>query len=195
MPINIDDIETIIKEMLKKDLLINPGTICSYMGIDPIVILPRSPTGEWVGSINNGKMIYNYLQTLRERRIKYRSNYKEAFDSYREGYENASRYDYDIGKMVYYKDIMSYKEFINMRVPEDGIFLIPKSDGSGAYIIPNREEERQWGKKHISGAIKTIKTRVVKGVEAGYIEDTKKTRKFIEGFDPGKYLTYRKPKE
>ncbi len=191
MPIKVEDVEIAVREMLEKCLLINPVEICEYMGIDPIIVLPRSPEGKWGGTIKNENTIYNLLQTLREIQVKWRKRCREAYESFREGYQNASYWDRDKKKMVYYKDVMSYKEFIAMRVPEEGIYLIPKVDNSGAYFIPNPEEEKQWRKKHILGGTKTIITRIKDGVKAGYIEDTKKVRKFIKGFDPGKHLIYK----
>ena len=191
MPIKVEDVEIVVKEMLKEDLIINPEKICLYMGIDPIVVLPRGSKGEWNGVVDNGKTVYNHLQTLREKRVEWRRKYKEAYESFRDGYKHASYWDKDQGSMIYYKDKMSYKEFVDMRIPEEGIFLIPKIDNLGAYIIPNKEEEKQWRRRHILGGTKTIITRIKDGVKAGYIEDTRATRKFIKGFDLDKYLIYK----
>lgn len=195
MPIKVEDVEIAVREMLEEDLLINPVEICEYMGIDPIIVFPRSPEGKWVSPIKNENTIYNLLHTLREIHVKWRKRRRDAYESFREGYQNASYWDRDKKKMVYYKDIMSYKEFIAMRVPEEGIYLIPKPANSGAYFIPNPEEEKQWRKKHILGGMKTIKTRIKDGMKAGIIEDTRKVRKFIKGFDPDKHLIYKEEVE
>lgn len=187
--IKVEDVEIVIKEMLEEERVINPETICNHMGIEPIIVI-RDKNGIYVGHVNNKLQIYNHIRKLHEMRIEWRVEVREGSESFKEGYENASFWDNKQEKMIYYKDKMSYKEFVDMRIPKRGIVLVPSSNNPREYIIPNPEEERIWIKKSLGSGGKTIKTRVESGIDAGHIKDTIKTQRFLEGFKPNKQLDF-----
>ncbi len=194
MPIEIDAVESAIREMTKARRPINPLEICLYMGIEPFMILPHKE-GEWVGKIDNVAIIYGHIRKLHEIHNKWQRRYREAYASYREGYLNASHWDVKLMKMIYYKDEMTYKEFIDMREPEEGLVRIPDPNNPDVYIEPNPQEIKNWRMKYISGGKKTLITRIEDGIDDGTIEDTRKTRKALDKFDPQKFLKYKEEEE
>lgn len=193
--IKVEDVEIAIREMLEEGKIINPESICLHMGILPIITFPLDENGKWVPCINNQATIYSHICKLHEMHIVWRAERKKSYEDFREGYEKASIWDGKQEKMIYYKDKMSYEEFVDMRIPKRGIILIPSSNSSKKYIIPNPEEEKQWHKKTILAGTKTIKTRIESGIDAGHIKDSRKARKLLERFEPSKQLDFKETEE
>lgn len=173
--------------MREERKVINPETICNHLGIDPIVVI-QDRNGNYVDYVDNKSIIYNHIHKLREMRIAWRAEHRNAFLTYRDGYETASHWDNKQEKSIKWKDTLSYEEFIDMRVPKKGIFLIPSPNNSREYIIPNPQEERQWIRKNIEAGGKGMVTRIESGIDAGHIEDTPETRRLIERFEPSRQL-------
>jgi len=193
---NIDDTEIAILEMLQKGLRITLDSACVYMGFHPIECLPVGD-GELPTYIYNNKQVYSHIHRLREIYIKWYRKYRIAYKTLKNGYEIAVYKWKTIPKEdnILYKDVMSYEEFINLRVQKEGLMLLPiyAKDGRTVetYAIPNKEEERQWFRKNVKdkgkGFIKVIET----GESLGHIEIDKKTRKLMDKITPDKMLRYK----
>lgn len=178
--------------MLKEGKMITLELVCKHMGIDPFIVI-QDEDGNYLDYIDNKTVIYKYIRELHEEYIDWRAEREEACEKYKDGWKKVSNWDSKLGKMIYDKDIMTFEQFIDKRVRKRGLNLISKSkdqNGSNIYIVPTLEEEKRWIEKTASGGIKHAKTSIDRGIRAGVIEDTRKTRKLLDKLDPKKFLKY-----
>jgi len=192
-----EDVEIILRKMLKEGKMITLVLVCKYMKIDPFVVI-RDENGNYLDYIDNQAAIYKYIRELHEEYIDWHAERKEACEKYKEGWKKVSNWDSKLGKMIYDKDIMSFDQFIDRRIRKRGLNLISMSKNSeisNIYIVPTPEEEKRWIEKTASGGIKHAKTSIARGIRAGVIEDNRKTRKLLDKLDPKKYLKYKEVEE
>ncbi len=199
--IKIEDVKEAITEMLDQNRIINPDSICVYMGCDPVEVFPPTEEGGIPTYIYNNSSVYGCIGKLRWSCIEWRNKKKEYYEEWKSDFKKAAKWDPQSRKLIMHNTIMTYKTFFDKRMESlnlsKGMFLIPVKIKNGlnsttTYIIPNEEEERRWAIRNSESKGKGFRTTLITGEELGYIDLDRSTRKFLDKLGSGKFLKYKK---